>query len=92
MTKFLPGGETLAKEELDFFANPETLGGMLSISSYVDNRERTNVRYWVFSVLGTTPEEAEKRAKALLLLLDQGAFRPIQLEIFKRREPLCATP
>jgi hypothetical protein len=88
MIRFLPRGETLTKDERDFFGDPKTTGGMLNISPYVDS-ERGVQRYWVFSVLGATPEEAERRAKALLMLMDQGAFRPIQLEIFKKREPLC---
>ena len=88
MIKYLPPGETIAKEALEFFADPQTIGGMWNISHYLD-MERATPGGWNIFVLGATPEEAEDRAKALLALLDQGACRPMQLGIFKKRETFC---
>jgi hypothetical protein len=88
MIKFLPKDTKIAKEELDFFADPQNLEGCLTMSPIRDNQSEI-AQSWRFVVLGATPEEAEKRATALLTLLDDGAFRPIRLEIFKIREPLC---
>ena len=89
MIQFLPAGEPIAKEELDFFADPQTLGGVLSYTIIPGSDPRVPPRGWAFFALGVTPEEAERRANAFLTLLDQGAFRPIQLTLFKTREPLC---
>ena len=88
MVKFLGSSESPAKSELDFFSDPKTMEGMWSISPF-QNVERAIPGGWDFFVSGATPEEAETRAKALMALLDQGACRPIQLALLKRRESLC---
>ncbi len=88
MVKFLPAGKPIAKEELDFLADPQTFEGMLSFK-IIQGRQQDFANVWSFLVLGATPEEAERRAKAFLTLLDQGAFRPIQLALLRTREPLC---
>ncbi|MBC7854894.1 MAG: hypothetical protein IAF94_15790 [Pirellulaceae bacterium] len=87
MIKALPKDVSPAKEERELFTNPENFGALINVvAGEYDRAENT---YWHFSFLGTTPEQVELRSKAVLTILDQGASRPIQLAILKRREPLC---
>jgi len=88
MIQFLPEGNPIAKAELEFFADPQTMAGLVTMFPFVNEKESV-ARSWRFVVLGASPEEAEKRATALITLLDLGAFRPIQLEIFKGRQLMC---
>lgn len=81
MTKFLPAQDLISKGDLEIFADSKTAEGIVGIS--------VTDRYWQFFVLGVTADEAERRAKGLLTLLDQGAFRPIQLDYLKYRGLLC---
>jgi hypothetical protein len=41
-------------------------------------------------ILGRTPEEAERRARQLLLIFDQGFSRPLQMALFKERVDKCS--
>jgi hypothetical protein len=40
-------------------------------------------------ILGRTPQEAERRARQLLLIFDQGFSRPLQMGLFKERGDWC---
>ena len=74
MLQMLPAGDTIAKEEKEFLANPRTLDGMFYLAAHHEDRKKSG---WTMTVFGTTPDEAEKRAIAVITLLDQGACRPI---------------
>ncbi|MCE9526559.1 MAG: hypothetical protein K8R36_10950, partial [Planctomycetales bacterium] len=87
MIQMLPAGDTIAKEEREFLANPQTLNGMLYVAAHNEDRRKLG---WTITLFGTTPDEAEKRAIAVMTLFDQGACRSVRLAIFKNREPLCA--
>jgi hypothetical protein len=86
----LPSTGAPAKEEREFLSDPKVFGELLLLTSFPDVSTipsfSTN---WELTILGTTPELVEVRATALLTTLDRGLSRPIQLTIFKQREPLC---
>jgi len=86
MSKGLPADVAHSQEERELLTKPEGIVEMLTITAAPGTARS---RSWSFTLLGTTPEQIELRSKALLILLDQGACRPIQLAIFKKREPLC---
>ncbi len=89
MMKALPTADLLAKDEQVFFSSAKKMEGLVDIFATPRNSSRSKVATWQITILGTTPELVEKRAKALLTLLDVGSCRPMQLQIFKKREPLC---
>ena len=91
MTKALPTADPFTKEERAFLTDSESIGNHVSCSFMpVDvSSPRPRKIVCIFVVLGTTPEQAEMRSRALITLLDHGVCRPIQLFVFKDREPLC---
>ncbi|MGI8982683.1 MAG: hypothetical protein ACR2FY_25905 [Pirellulaceae bacterium] len=89
MTKALPNADSITKEERAFLTDAESIGGLVSPGYTHTSPDPSHKGGWGFIVLGTTPEQAEMRSKALLTLLDLGVCRPVQLAIFKKREPLC---
>ena len=89
MIKSLPTHDSPANEERAFFANPENTGQMMHFRWEMEPGTRAPRATWIFTILGTTPELVELRAAALLTLMDQGASRPLQLAILKKRDPLC---
>ena len=80
----IPAERLPTKEDLACFLAPEcdrlvTTSGLSPV----------NVKERHFRILAATPEQAERRARTLLTILDQGFSRPIQLLLHKRREVLC---
>jgi hypothetical protein len=78
-----------AKEEREFFSDPQVYGEMLLLTVLADQGLTSSGGHWQFTIFGTTPQLVEKRATALLEILDRGGSQPVQLAIFKQREPLC---
>jgi len=94
----IPAGRLPPEEQLAFFSAP-------NVSSYVDSswldarggiKGNTSRRSSDFSgkqhdirILAISPEEAEQRARTMLMILDQGFSRPIQVALFKERMKSC---
>lgn len=89
MVKSLPTTDPLSKEERAFLTDTENIGELVLLGFTPTSPDPSKKGGWGFVVLGTTPEQAEMRSKALLTLLDQAVCQPIQLAIVKKREPLC---
>lgn len=89
MIKALPTMDSPAKEEREFFSTFKYTEGMLTVVPGYSNTSSSKALAWQITILGINPELVELRAKALLTILDSGSCRPMQLQIFKKREPLC---
>ena len=87
MIMMVPKDNAITKEESELFTNLESHSQIIRFSPEYKNRPES--WKWNMSILGTTAAAVESRSTALLTILDQGACRPIQLAIFKKREPLC---
>jgi hypothetical protein len=85
----VPTAGSPAKEEREFFFDPQVYGEMLVLTVLADQTLPSLGGQWQFTIFGTTPELVEKRATALLEILDRGGSQPVQLAIFKQRESLC---
>lgn len=85
--KQIPDDRLPAVEQLAFFTSEEVDRGYILFVQHA--REEMSLPSEIH-ILAPTPEIAEDRAKALLQILDQGSFRPIQTALFKQREEHAA--
>lgn len=88
----IPEERQPAKELREFFTASES--NRLLISPPFDT-ESSDPNLSQFErhlrLLGTSPEEAEERARAFLSILDLGLSRPVQVALFKERVKHCAS-
>ena len=79
------------KETWEFFASARVDEGYVVVEvAFSGESPESRTFFTQLRVLASTPEIAEQRAVALLYLLDQGVSRPIEMELFKRREIIAA--
>jgi hypothetical protein len=86
MLEKIPADRQPAKEYQEFFSGAENF--RLFLFPNRDFRQSDERR---LEILAATGDEAEARARALLLILDQGFSRPLQMGLFKLRTEYCAT-
>jgi hypothetical protein len=82
MLSYVPEDRPPSKKEREFLSAS-------IISRYIVQPRERNSRLRELHVLGSTAEEAEQRARALLTMLDQGFSRPLQMGLFKVRITFC---
>lgn len=84
LVKLTPENRRPAQTEIDYLAGDTPFNW-----SYVRAKQPQNEYQRVFHIPATTPELAERRARALLMLLDQGFSRTLQLALYDKLDRTC---
>jgi hypothetical protein len=84
----IPPRRLPAKEELEFFDSPKITQFVIFPTASETSSAGVEARFQMFV---KTPEQAETRTRTLLMILDQGFSRPLQVGLFKERIKHCSS-